>query len=52
MEEICQALLQLARIYQKSGDLDEARNIWRRITEEYPRTAVAMEAGNLLNNPG
>jgi tetratricopeptide (TPR) repeat protein len=47
-----QALLQLARIHYESGNLAEAQRVWRRIAEEHPQTAGAMEANNLLNNPG
>jgi tetratricopeptide (TPR) repeat protein len=47
-----QALLQLARIHRESGNLEESNNVLRRIAEEFPQSAGAMEANSLLNNPG
>jgi tetratricopeptide (TPR) repeat protein len=47
-----QALLQLARIHFDSGNIAEAQRVWRKIADEHPQTAGAMEANNLLNNPG
>jgi len=47
-----QALLQLARIHRQSGDLEESMNVLRRIAEEFPQSAGAMEANSLINNPG
>lgn len=43
-----QALLELGRIYRQAGRLDEAREQWQRIVEEYPDSAAAREARSLL----
>lgn len=46
-----QALLQLARLQQRQGNLEEARQLLQRVTEEFPESAAAMEAGQALAVP-
>ncbi len=45
-------LLKMASIHQAAGNIEAARELWRRITDEHPQTPGAMEASRLLNNPG
>jgi tetratricopeptide (TPR) repeat protein len=46
-----QALLSLGKIHMQLGNVEQAREVWQRITEEYPRTAGAIEANQLLVTP-
>ena len=46
-----QALLQLARLHQRQGNQEEARELLQRVTEEFPQSAAAMEAGPMLAAP-
>jgi TolA-binding protein len=46
-----QALLTLGKIHLRQGNVEQAHEVWQRITEEYPRTAGAIEANRLLVAP-
>jgi TolA-binding protein len=46
-----QALLQLARLQRRAGNAEQARQLLQRVTEEYPQSAAAMEAGQMLAAP-
>jgi TolA-binding protein len=43
-----QTLLQIGRIYQDAGRLEEAREQWQRIVDEYPTGTAAGQARQLL----
>lgn len=43
-----QALLQLARIYESTGDRERAHQTLQRILDEYPQSAAARDAQKLL----
>ena len=46
-----QALLRLGRVYRSLGNEAEARRVWERIGRDYPQSAGAAEAGQLLVTP-
>lgn len=46
-----QALLRLGRVYRSVGNEAEARRVWERIGRDYPQSAGAAEAGQLLVAP-
>jgi tetratricopeptide (TPR) repeat protein len=43
-----QALLELGRLYDRAGRVDEAREQWQRIVDEHPSTGAAAEARTLI----
>jgi TolA-binding protein len=43
-----QALLLLGKIHMRRGDTNQAREVWQRITMDYPQGSAAMEANRLL----
>jgi TolA-binding protein len=44
------ALLHLGRIQKAQGNIEEARQSWSRIVEEYPESAAAQQASRLLGS--
>jgi predicted negative regulator of RcsB-dependent stress response len=47
-----QVLLELGRLYRQTGRLEDARDRWQRVVDEYPESAAAAEARTLLQqNP-
>jgi predicted negative regulator of RcsB-dependent stress response len=46
------ALVRIGKIHQAQGDIEQAREVWQRVTEEYPQSNGAMEAGRLLSASG
>ena len=45
-----QALLRLAQVYADEGEAEQAREVLRRITQQYPQSAAAMEANSRLGS--